>query len=75
LNYFLNKIHSIFSIDAPILSLPQRTTLNWTQTFDTVRQWGTRTFKFTRQVFQEQTGQCIRTQDPELEQNIEVCSF
>ena len=62
-------------IDAPILSLPQRTTLQWTRTFDTLRQWSTRTFKFTRQVFQEQIGQCTRTQDVELEQNIEVRTF
>jgi hypothetical protein len=68
-------LYKYFKIDAPILSLPQRSTLNWTSTFDTLRQWSTRTFKFTRQLFQERIGQCVKTQDLELEQNIEVRLF
>ncbi|UJR10862.1 hypothetical protein I4U23_015050 [Adineta vaga] len=60
------------SPDAPTHLVPQQTTHNWTNTFDTLRQWSTRTFKFTRQVFHERIGQCTRTQDSELEQKIEL---
>ena len=63
----------IHKLDAPVLSVPQRTSLNWTRTIDTLCQWGTRTFKFTRQVLHERMGQGTRTQDVELEQKIEVC--
>ena len=61
------------NIDAPIPSLPQRATLNWNRTLDTLRQWSSRTLKYTRQLFQERIGQVIRTQDIELEQKIQVC--
>ncbi len=61
--------------DGPALSFPQRATLNWSRTFDTLRQWSSRTLKYTRQVFQERIGHVTRTQDLELEQNIQVCSL
>ncbi|CAF1220906.1 unnamed protein product [Adineta steineri] len=69
---YISLLDTSQSPDAPVLSLPQRSTLGWIHTFDTIRQWSTRTIKFTRQVLQERTGQCIRTQDTELEKNIEV---
>jgi hypothetical protein len=71
-NSYVSLLDTSQSPDAPILSLPERSSLNWTRTFDTLRQWSTRTFKFTRQIFQERIGQCIKTQDLELEQNIEL---
>lgn len=59
-------------VDTSILSRPERSTLRWSQTLDAVRQWSTRTFKFTRQLFQESLGQGLQTHDIELEQSIEV---
>ncbi|CAF4307469.1 unnamed protein product, partial [Adineta steineri] len=49
-----------------------RATLNWSKTLDTLRQWSTRTLKYTRQLFQERMGHVIPTQDIELEQNIQL---
>ncbi|CAF1126326.1 unnamed protein product [Adineta ricciae] len=69
---YVSLLDTSQSPDAPVLSVPQRTTPNWTRTIDTLCQWGTRTFKFTRQVLHERMGQGIRTQDVELEQKIEV---
>lgn len=60
------------SSETPALSVDQCSTYKWIRTFGTVRQWSTRTFKFTRQLFQEQMGHCTKTQDFELEQNIEL---
>ena len=59
-------------LDAPPPSFPRRATLSWTRTFSTLRQWSARTLKYTRQLFQERWGHVARTQDIELEQNIEV---
>jgi hypothetical protein len=55
-------------IDGPVLSFPQR----WSRTIDSLRQWSSRTLKYTRQLFQERLGHGARTQDIELEQNIQV---
>lgn len=66
------SISTDFYLDGPVLSLPQRATLGWSRTFDTFRQWSTRTLKYTRQIIQERFGNVTRTQDIELEQNIQV---
>ena len=63
-------------LDTSIISVPpDRSTAYWSDTLDAFRQWSTRTFKFTRQVFQERIGQTIKTHDIELEKNIAVRSF
>jgi len=67
---YVSLIDTNQSPESPQLSLPQHITFNWSKTFDTFRQWSTRTFKFTRQIIQERFGQTVRTQDKELEQNI-----
>ncbi|CAF4289212.1 unnamed protein product, partial [Rotaria sp. Silwood2] len=54
----------------PVLSIPQNKTRNSTNTFDTLRQWSTRTLKYTRQLFQQRIGQAVKTQDIELEKNM-----
>ena len=69
---YLNK-NEFDWLDALAPSAAHCSTYKWIQSFDTVRQWSTRTLKFTRQLFQEQLGQCNKTQDLELEKNIEVC--
>lgn len=72
--FFFNSLEliDIFHEDGSVSSSAQRSTTNWSRTFDTLRQWSSRTLKYTRQLFQERFGHFIRTQDVELEQNIQV---
>ncbi|CAF1519794.1 unnamed protein product [Adineta ricciae] len=69
---YVSLLDSHETPDAPVLSFPQRATLNWSRTLDTFRQWSSRTLKYTRQLFQERIGQVNRTQDTELEQKIQL---
>ncbi|UJR34914.1 hypothetical protein I4U23_027692 [Adineta vaga] len=69
---YVSLLDSHETPDGPVPSFPQRATLNWSRTLDTLRQWSSRTIKYTRQLFQERTGQVTRTQDIEIEQKIQV---
>jgi len=69
---FFSNDNSITNLDGSYSSYSQSSTSNWTQPFATLRQWGSRTFKYTRQLFQETIGQLPRTQDLEIQQNIQV---
>ncbi|CAF1108866.1 unnamed protein product [Adineta steineri] len=69
---YVSLLDSYDTPDGSVLSIPQRATLNWSKTLDTLRQWSTRTLKYTRQLFQERMGHVIPTQDIELEQNIQL---
>lgn len=60
-------------VDTSIISLPKdNSTVYWSDTFDAIRQWSSRTFKFTRQMVQERIGQSMKTHDFELEKSIAV---
>ena len=60
-------------VDTSIISLPEQgSTVYWSDTFDAIRQWSSRTFKFTRQLVQERIGQSMKTHDFELEKSIAV---
>ncbi|CAF4445332.1 unnamed protein product [Rotaria sp. Silwood2] len=69
---YVSLLDSCETPDGPVLSLPQRATLNLSRTLNTLRQWSSRTLKYTRQLFQERIGHVLPTQDIELEQNIQL---
>ena len=50
----------------------ERSPLTWSRTWQSVRQWSSKTFQYTRLLFQERFGHLQRTEDIQIEQNIQV---
>ncbi|CAF1153223.1 unnamed protein product [Rotaria sordida] len=71
-NSYVSLLDSCETPDGPVLSFPQRATLNLNRSLNILRQWSSRTLKYTRQLFQERVGHLLPTQDIELEQNIQL---
>ena len=71
-SFNLFRTIDIFHVDGSVSSSSQRPTLTWGRTLSSLRQWSSRTLKYTRQLIQERFGHVVRTQDVELEQNIQV---